>query len=417
MEIGPTTPLVSIVTASFNNVEFLQDTIDSVRAQDYPNIEHIIIDGGSSDGTLELLKKNDDRITWISESDNGTSDAMNKGMAMAKGEILACLHSDDFFETGCVSAMVQSFADHPAAGLIYGDVWMVNRNGDCIEPYVTQPFDPVKLKDNNYICQAATFFTREVWEEIEAFSLQWEYCSDYDFLLRASELTSLVYLPVHCANWRLHGETRSVLNRIKVTETVMKMLWERYNKVGFSWIYSHASFVLSEKLLHFLEGVRPDGAAMPRISFILKGPISGRARLKIDGSVYEAAEKVTLRIMVGDKQTDLCDVSGDFGNVCDLGELDLSGDDCVRITIYCEPVKPKSRPTAGSMNLHHYYKLETLTVGARDGFTCSVYSAIKRALFRAGMPVLYSALYRKYNGRFPTGIYKEKIKTLMGIGS
>ena len=117
----PDFPLVSIVTPSFNQARFLEATLRSVLEQDYPNIEYLVVDGASTDGSVEIIRRYADRLTWwVSEKDNGQSEAINKGMRRARGEFIGWLNSDDIYLPGAVSAAVSAFLSHPQAGLIYG---------------------------------------------------------------------------------------------------------------------------------------------------------------------------------------------------------------------------------------------------------------------------------------------------------
>ncbi|HOW91535.1 MAG TPA: glycosyltransferase family 2 protein, partial [Anaerolineaceae bacterium] len=116
-------PLVSIVTPSFNQVDYLEETMRSVLEQDYPRVEYIVIDGGSTDGSVEIIRKYADRLAyWVSEKDRGQTDAVNKGYAVAKGSILGWLNSDDTYKPGAISAAVEFLVNHPQFGLVYGDL-------------------------------------------------------------------------------------------------------------------------------------------------------------------------------------------------------------------------------------------------------------------------------------------------------
>ena len=123
--------LVSIVTPSYNQSRFIEDTIRSVLSQDYPQIEYMIVDGGSTDGSVEIIKRYEDQLAWwVSERDQGQTDAINKGFARATGDILAWLNSDDTYEPGAVSAAVKYLQEHPEVGMVYGDCNYIDENGE-----------------------------------------------------------------------------------------------------------------------------------------------------------------------------------------------------------------------------------------------------------------------------------------------
>ena len=119
------TPLVSVIVPSFNQAEFIKDTITSILVQDYDNIEVLVIDGGSNDGTVDILKEYGDSIKWISEPDNGQGDAINKGLQISKGEIIGWLNSDDFYiYRNVVRTVVDYFKNDSSIDILYGDgVW------------------------------------------------------------------------------------------------------------------------------------------------------------------------------------------------------------------------------------------------------------------------------------------------------
>src|SRR5271155_1305031 len=130
-------PLVSIITPSFNAARFLEATIRSVLDQDYPHIEYIVMDGGSTDGTLDILPSHRDQLTYFSAADDGAADAINKGFAKAQGKILAWLGADDTYLPGAVTKAVEALADNPDAAAVYGEASWVGSEGEVMGRYPT----------------------------------------------------------------------------------------------------------------------------------------------------------------------------------------------------------------------------------------------------------------------------------------
>lgn len=182
-------PLLSIVTPSYNQGQFIEETILSVKNQDYPNIEHIIVDGGSTDNTLEVLKMYEGtyNMRWISEPDEGQADAVNKGFAMAKGEIIGWLNSDDvYFSKDTISTVVVGFQRCPGADFIYGDFVKIDHGNTILKVYHTwEDFSFQRLIRMCYISQPATFFRRDVIERL-SLDVRYDYGMDIDFWFRAS---------------------------------------------------------------------------------------------------------------------------------------------------------------------------------------------------------------------------------------
>ena len=159
-------PLVAIVTPSLNQGQFIRATIDSVLAQDYPNLVYWVIDGGSKDGTLEILQSYGDRLRWVSEPDGGQSQAINKGWQLTTGEIVSWLNADDLLAADAVSHAVKAMLAHPEIGGVYGNCLYISEDGAPIKQYPAQPYDRELLivETENFIPQPGTFLRREVLE-------------------------------------------------------------------------------------------------------------------------------------------------------------------------------------------------------------------------------------------------------------
>ncbi len=205
-------PFVSIVTPSFNQGKFLEETICSVLAQDYPNIEYLIIDGGSSDQTLEILKRYDERISgWVSEPDQGQTDAINKGFARARGKYLAWLNSDDTYLPGAISEAVSFLEGHPEVGMVYGDADFIDANGKVIGRFPAAQTDYQRLRRGYvHIPQQASFFRTQVWQQVGPLDPDFYFAMDYDLWVRISRLQPIVYLPRLWATFRLHGDAKTL---------------------------------------------------------------------------------------------------------------------------------------------------------------------------------------------------------------
>ncbi|MER2511855.1 MAG: glycosyltransferase family 2 protein [Nitrosomonas ureae] len=207
------TPLVSVLTPSFNSEAFIEETIASVKVQDYPRIEHIIVDGGSSDSTVNILRGHS-HLRWISEPDQGQSDALNKAFSMAKGDIIGWLNADDLYEPNIIMSIVAYFADHPDAMVVYGNCSVFDPDGSVIE-YWHGPYDRLKLfepwRGFHGAFQPAIFYRRELIERIGGWMVDLHYVMDYDILLRASEYCDFDYLNVDIARFRRHPQQKGAL--------------------------------------------------------------------------------------------------------------------------------------------------------------------------------------------------------------
>jgi glycosyltransferase involved in cell wall biosynthesis len=205
-------PLVSIVTPSYNQASYLEATIRSVLEQDYPSLEYIIIDGGSSDGSVEIIRKYSDRLSyWISEPDMGQTDAINKGFAQAKGEILAWLNSDDIYYPDAISEAVEFLQSHREIGMVYGDADYIDSEGMVIGQFPARQTSYKQLRRGYvHIPQQAAFFRSRLWEMASPLDPSFYFAMDYDLWVRMSEFSQIRYLPRRWAAFRLHQDAKSV---------------------------------------------------------------------------------------------------------------------------------------------------------------------------------------------------------------
>lgn len=217
-------PLVSIVTPSYNQGRFIQRTIDSVLNQTYKNIEYIIIDGDSTDNTKEILQSYGDKFYWISEPDRGQTHAINKGFAMAKGEIFAYLNSDDMIHASAVEKIVACFKKQPEADMIYGDADIVDENDKFIRRYQIAPYSFSRLMQDCCICQPAAFWRKKIADVVGPFNEKLNYAMDYEYWLRIDRADGqIVYYPQKLAWSREHAETKTLSARGKIYKEIFKV--------------------------------------------------------------------------------------------------------------------------------------------------------------------------------------------------
>jgi glycosyltransferase involved in cell wall biosynthesis len=205
-------PLVSIVTPSFNQAPYLEATIQSVLAQDYPRLEYIIIDGGSADGSLEIIRRYAKRLAhWSSEPDAGQTDAINKGFARAQGEILAWLNSDDLYRPGAVGEAAEFLQRHPEIGLVYGDADFVDDAGEVIGRFPSRQTSLARLRRGYvHIPQQASFFRASLWRLVGPLDPSFNFAMDYDLWVRIASLSPLVHVPRTWASFRLHRDAKTL---------------------------------------------------------------------------------------------------------------------------------------------------------------------------------------------------------------
>jgi glycosyltransferase involved in cell wall biosynthesis len=204
--------LVSIVTPSFNQAPFLEATIRSVLEQDYPNLEYIIVDGGSSDGSVDIIHRYADRLAWwVSERDQGQTDAINKGFARARGEIMAYLNSDDTYQPGAVAEAVEFLRSRPEVGLVYGDASFIDENGRVIGRFPAAQTDYRRLRQGYvHIPQQAAFFRASLWRQVGPLDPSFYFAMDYDLWVRLARLAPVQYTPRLWANFRLHAHGKTI---------------------------------------------------------------------------------------------------------------------------------------------------------------------------------------------------------------
>jgi glycosyltransferase involved in cell wall biosynthesis len=254
---------ISIITPSYNQVQFIERTILSVLDQNYPNIEYIVMDGGSTDGTVEILKKYSDRIIWKSEKDEGQSDAINKGLKMATGDIVAYLNSDDTYEPGAFAKVADFFEKNPEKKWAYGKCKIINENDQEIRKPITfyknlllKKFSYSKLLSENFISQPATFWKREIHTQEGFFDESEHFCMDYEFWLRIGKNSPAGVINAYLANFRYYTNSKSGSVNKKQFQDELRIA-KKYSRNNFLSIglhyFNYFKIVSIYRLLNFFK--------------------------------------------------------------------------------------------------------------------------------------------------------------------
>ena len=205
-------PLVSIITPSFNQAQFLERTIQSVLAQDYPRIEYIIVDGGSTDGSADVIKKYQSRLAWwVSEQDKGQTDAINKGFNRATGDILAWINSDDTYHPKAVGEAVKYLMENPEVALVYADCDFIDEEDRLIGKFKSAQTDYRRLREGYvHIPQQTMFFRAKYWKELGPLDPSFYFAMDYDLWTRIAAKAPLKYVAGRTwANFRIHTSSKT----------------------------------------------------------------------------------------------------------------------------------------------------------------------------------------------------------------
>ncbi len=219
-------PLVTIVTPSFNQATFLEATIRSVLEQDYPRIEYIIVDGGSTDGSVDIIKKYEGRLGWwVSEQDKGQTDAINKGFNRAKGDILAWLNSDDTYNPKAVGEAVKFLMDNPEVAMVYADCNFIDEAGGVIGKFKSAQTDHRKLRQGYvHIPQQTMFFRAKYWKELGPLDPSFYFAMDYDLWTRIAAKARIHYLAGRVwANFRIHTSSKTNVADVRGWDEMLRV--------------------------------------------------------------------------------------------------------------------------------------------------------------------------------------------------
>jgi len=258
-------PQVSIVTPSYNQGPFLEATIRAVLLQGYPNLNYIVMDGGSTDESVEIIRKYEPWLAyWVSKPDRGQSDAINKGFAQASGEIFGWLNSDDVYEPGALQHIARYFVSKPESALLYGNGWYLDEHGNKTHQCDwIRSFDHKLLLTFNFILQPAAFWRRSLWERTGALDVSCHWAMDWEWLIRATTSIQPDYLPVDLACWRIRPDIKTERGgrsrRAEIAEINRKYsgLWQptylvyQLDRLAW-WMNDHLGHGVTSRMLQFL---------------------------------------------------------------------------------------------------------------------------------------------------------------------
>ncbi|HRE81919.1 MAG TPA: glycosyltransferase family 2 protein [Opitutaceae bacterium] len=226
----------ALVTPSYNQAPFLRAAIDSVLMQTGVQCRYTVRDGGSTDGSVEILRSYGDRVTWLSRPDGGQVRAINAGLSALDGELCGYLNSDDVLVEGALEAVSRIFDEHPEVDVVYGDAWFVKEDGTPARPYPTVDFNFQVLVQHCFLCQPATFWRRRVHERWGMFDPAYDNTFDYEFWLRlACGGARFFRLPQVLAHSREHGATKSQRQRRKIFAEIRRMQLHHLGYCGRNW--------------------------------------------------------------------------------------------------------------------------------------------------------------------------------------
>ena len=309
-------PLVTVVTPSYNQGRFIRATIESVLAQDYPAIEYIVMDGGSTDETAAVVSEYAGRLKWISEKDRGQSHAINKGFRMARGEFVSWLNSDDLILPGAVRHAVETFGRNPDLGAVYGEGYLIDETGDARRRFpATEPFNLWKLIHlSDFVLQQTLYFRKCVFDEVGYLDENLHWGMDWEILMRIGKRYPIEYIPQYMGSLREYGEAKTFsggARRFRELARIMRLHsgkryppgyitygLDTYEKIWNGWVERHSPEFLGgvsaivqkyitlgcrywiDRTLREAQGWYSDGWAAPVVKYMLP---PGRGKLRIEG--------------------------------------------------------------------------------------------------------------------------------------
>lgn len=234
---------LSVVTPSYNQARFLEACIDSVLGQGYPELEYLVMDGGSTDLSVEILRTYGSQVIWVSEPDGGQAAAVNKGIERATGEVIGWLNSDDVYYPEAFQTVMKIFEEHPEINVIYGHADHIKEDGSYLEDYYTEPWDYERLKEVCFICQPAVFFRKKAVCEVGLLDPSRQYAMDYDLWLRMGKKNEFYYINKKLAGSRLYATNKTLAFIEPVHLDIMDAVVTNTGSIPARWLQGSAESV------------------------------------------------------------------------------------------------------------------------------------------------------------------------------
>lgn len=285
-------PPISIITPSLNQGRYIERTIRSVLSQDIPGLEYVVVDGGSTDETLAILRHYEGQLSWTSERDGGQAHAINKGIRGTSGPVLGWLNSDDVYYPHALQQVLALFASRPDVDVLYGDAHHIDEEDHFIEWYPTEPWSFERLKDRCFIAQPATFLRRSVVTQHGLLDVGVRYSMDYDYWFRlALNGARFEYVPRLLAATRLHPNAATLAQRVACHMENNDVTRRHLGRTPDRWLFNYAHAVVERK--------GPHGTGRPLTTFALAG-LSIYAGLRWNGRVSSSMLLTLARWLLAD---------------------------------------------------------------------------------------------------------------------
>lgn len=250
-------PLVSIITPSYNQGEFIEANLLSIKQQSYPNVEHIVMDGGSTDDTVEVLRRHEGQynLKWISEPDSGQPNAINKGFKIARGEILAYLNSDDSYVNGdAIGSVVDYFKENPDVSMVYGNCNIIDSEGHVLRKITPPPFSGARLLKTGFIPQPTVFLRKTVLSKTGLFDESLHYAMDLDMWFRVHKSDAAIRrIDLDIANFRMHRQSKTSSQNYTLLREGYLTVRPRYSTNMLKIRYYYARVLIREFVKRFLK--------------------------------------------------------------------------------------------------------------------------------------------------------------------